>query len=363
MAADTATAPTATPEPAADTPLRIHTVTAESLLTLIGAAAGALGLDWVLYERVLPFSGVLGFWVSWYVLFLAFYTAIAAFQWDTQSVRDRFFSVTLSTGGILATAIVIDQVAYTVVRGFAAVKHPQFFTQTMAEAGPLSPVDVGGVGHALVGTVEQIVLATLLSVPLGILAAVYLAEVGGPAARPVRTLVDAMTSLPDIISGLFILAFAVLTIGLPKSGFAASLALAVTMLPIVTRASETVLRIVPGTLREAAYALGGSQWRTVLSVVLPTARSGLATAVVLAIARGIGETAPVLLVAGYARGMNANPFNGWQTSLPLYIYYEIQSPAPADKIRAFGGGFALIILVLVLFTIARRIGAPGRIAR
>jgi phosphate transport system permease protein len=365
MAADAVTAQTTTPEPAADTPLRIRTVTAESVLTLAGAAVGALGLDWVLYERVLPFSGVLGFWVSWYVLFLAFYAAIAAFQWDMRSVRDRFFSVAFSTGGVLATAIVIDQVAYTLVRGYAAVKHPQFFTQTMANAGPLSPINVGGVAHALVGTLEQILLATLLSVPLGILAAVYLAEVGGRAARPVRTLVDAMTSLPDIISGLFILAFAVLTIGLPKSGFAASLALAVTMLPIVTRASETVLRIVPGTLREASYALGGSQWRTVLKVVLPTARSGLATAVVLAMARGIGETAPVLLVAGYARGMNANPFNGWQTSLPLYIYYEIQSPATADKIRAFGGGFALVILVLVLFTIARRVGggAPGELTR
>jgi phosphate transport system permease protein len=202
-------------------------------------------------------------------------------------------------------------------------------------------------------------------VPLGIAAALYLAEVGGRAATPVRTLVDAMTALPDIIAGLFILAFLVLTVGLPKSGFAAGLALAVTMLPIVTRASETVLRIVPGTLREASYALGGSQWRTVLMVVLPTARSGLATAVVLAMARGIGETAPVLLVAGYARGVNANPFNGWQTSLPLYIYNEIQSPEAADHARAFGGGFALIALVLVLFTIARRLGggAPGELTR
>ena len=200
----------------------------------------------------------------------------------------------------------------------------------MADTGPLSPVTSGGVGHALVGTLEQITLATVLSVPLGIAAALYLAEVGGRAARPVRTLVDAMTALPDIIAGLFILAFLVLTIGLPKSGFAAALALAVTMLPIVTRASETVLRIVPGTLREASYALGGSQWRTVLMIVLPTARSGLATAVVLAMARGIGETAPVLLVAGYAKGFNCNPFNGWQTSLPLYIYNEIQSPEPAD---------------------------------
>ena len=137
------------------------------------------------------------------------------------------------------------------------------------------------------------------------------------------------------------------------------------MLPIVARASETVLRIVPGTLREASYALGGSQWRTVLMVVLPTARSGLATAVVLAMARGIGETAPVLLVAGYSRVMNVNPFANWQTSLPLYTYDEIQSPETADHVRAFGAGFALIILVLILFTIARRIGggAPGELTR
>jgi phosphate transport system permease protein len=366
MAASTVSTQTATPgPPPADAPLRLRAVTAEGTLSLAGAAVGALALDWVLYERVLPFTGVLGFWVSWYVLFLALYTAIAALQWDLLSVRDKFFSVALSTGGVLATAIVIDQVAYTLVRGYAAVKHPRFFTQTMANAGPLSPIDVGGVGHALIGTLEQILLATLLSVPLGILAALYLAEVGGRAARPVRTLVDAMTSLPDIISGLFILAFAVLTIGLPKSGFAASLALAVTMLPIVTRAAETVLRIVPGTLREASYALGGSQWRTVLMVVLPTARSGLATAVVLAMARGIGETAPVLLVAGFARGMNWNPFRNWQTSLPLYIFYQIQSPVLADKIRAFGGGFALVILVLVLFAVARRVGggAPGELTR
>jgi phosphate transport system permease protein len=352
-------------DPAADTPLRIRRVTAESTLTFLGAAAGGFALDWVLYERVLPFTGVLGFWVCWYVLFLLFYAGIASLQWDRLAVRDRVVSVALSTSGVLATAIVIDQVAYTLVRGFTAVKHSSFFTQSMLNAGPLSPLTSGGVGHALVGTLEQLTMATVLAVPLGIAAAVYLAEVGGPAARPVRTLVDAMTALPDIISGLFILAFMVLTVGLPKSGFAAALALAITMLPIVTRASETVLRIVPGTLREASYALGGSQWRTVLQVVLPTARSGLATAVVLAMARGIGETAPVLLVAGYARNYNWDPFKGWQTSLPLYIFNEIQSPETTDHIRAFGGGFALIALVLVLFTIARRVGggAPGELTR
>lgn len=365
MATDIATERPATQPPAADVPLRIRSVTAADTLTLVGAATGALALDWVLYERVLPFSGALGFWVCWYVLFLVFYTSIASLQWDRLAVQDKVVQVALSTFGVLATAIVIDQVAYTLVRGFAAVRHSTFWTQTMASAGPLSPITVGGIAHALVGTLEMLALSTFMSVPLGIAAAVYLAEVGGRAARPVRTLVDAMTSLPDIIAGLFILAFIVLTIGVPKSGFAASLALAITMLPIVARAAETVLRIVPGTLREASYALGGSQWRTVLMVVLPTARSGLATAVVLAMARGIGETAPVLLVAGYSRVMNVNPFANWQTSLPLYTYDEIQSPETADHIRAFGAGFVLIILVLILFTIARRIGGgtPGELTR
>jgi phosphate transport system permease protein len=350
---------------AADAPLRIRRVTAEDALTIGGSAVGALALDWVLYERVLPFTGVLGFWICWYVLFLICYTSVAALQWDRLAVRDRVVSVILTTGGLLAVAIVVDQVGYTLVKGFSVVRHLSFFTQSMADTAALSPVTSGGVAHALIGTFEQITIATALSVPLGVAAALYLAEVGGRGARPVRTLVDAMTALPDIIAGLFILAFMVLTVGLPESGFAAALALAVTMLPIVTRASETVLRIVPGTLREASYALGGSQWRTVLMVVLPTARSGLATAVVLAMARGIGETAPVLLVAGYARGINTNPFKGWQTSLPLFIYNEITSPVATDHARAYGGGFALFVLVLVLFTIARRLGggAPGELTR
>jgi phosphate transport system permease protein len=352
-------------DPASDRPLRLRRVTAEDTLTLAGSAFGALALDWVLYERVLPFTGVLGFWICWYLLFLVGYAAIGSLQWNRLAVRDRVVGVALTTAGLLATALVIDQVGYTLIRGATVVKYSSFFTQSMVNTGPLSALTSGGVAHALVGTLEQLTMSTLISVPLGIAAAVYLAEVGGRAARPVRTLVDAMTALPDIIAGLFILAFLVLTLGLPKSGFAAALALGVTMLPIVTRASETVLRIVPGTLREASYALGGSQWRTVLFVVLPTARSGLATAVVLAMARGIGETAPVLLVAGYARNVNWNPVNGWQTSLPLYIYNEILSPENNDHVRAFGGGFALIVLVLILFTIARWLGggAPGELSR
>ena len=188
---------------------------------------------------------------------------------------------------------------------------------------------------------------------------------GGRAARPVRTLVDAMTALPDIIAGLFILAFMVLTVGLPESGFAAALALAVTMLPIVTRASETVLRIVPGTLREASYALGGSQWRTVLMVVLPDGqvrpghRGGAGD--------GPGHRRDG---AGAARrrvrpGHQREPVQGLADQPPALHLQRDPEPDLADHDRAFGGGFALFVLVLVLFTIARRLGggAPGELTR
>jgi len=332
-----------------------------------GAAAGALGLVWVLYERVLPFSGVLGFWLCWYAVFLALYAAMAALQWDTREVLHRVTTVAFVTGGVLTLVIVLVQVLYTLLRGSAAVRHLTFFVQSMAFAGPDNPLSIGGVLHAMIGTAEQIALATLFSVPLGVAGALFLAEVGGLLARPVRIIVEAMTALPDVIAGLFIYALFILTLGFHKSGLAASLALTVTMLPIITRASEVVLRLVPGTLREAAYALGSSQRRVVWNVVLPTARSGLTTAVVLGMARGIGETAPVLIVSGLTNEINANPLQGPQVSLPLYIwkYAHLEAVNATQVARGFGAGFVLVLVVLVLFAIARWLGgkAPGELSR
>jgi phosphate transport system permease protein len=237
----------------------------------------------------------------------------------------------------------------------------------MAFAGPDTPLSIGGVLHAMIGTAEQIALATLFSVPLGVAGALFLAEVGGALARPVRIIVEAMTALPDVIAGLFIYALFILTLGFQKSGLAASLALTVTMLPIITRASEVVLRLVPGTLREAAYALGSSQRRVVWNVVLPTARSGLTTAVVLGMARGIGETAPVLIVSGFTKEINANPLQGPQVSLPLYIwnYAHLVAVNPTEVARGFGAGFVLVLVVLALFAVARWLGgkAPGELSR
>jgi phosphate transport system permease protein len=357
---------TGSEQPPAESRVRLRTTTSEGTATFTGAAGAALGLVWLVYERVLPFSGVLGFWLTWYAVFLLLYFVMARLQWDNLEAKNRLTTVAFGTGGVVAFFIVIEQVGYTLARGAGAVDHVNFWSDSMAFAGPASPMNTGGVLHAIVGSLEQLGMATLIAVPLGVTAALFLSEIGGTFARLVRTIVEAMTALPDLIAGLFVYASLILTLGFQKSGFCAAVAIGVTMMPIVARASEVVLRLVPGTLKEAAYALGTSQWRTAWNVVLPTARSGLATAVVLAMARGIGETAPVLLVAGYTKELNFNLFSGPQTSLPLFIYNAVHIfGTPPYVERGFGAGFVLVVVVLALFTIARRIGgsAPGELTK
>src|SRR5690349_20804665 len=163
------------PLPPAESRVVLRRVTPEGAATVAGAAAGALGLVWVLYERVLPFSGVLGFWLCWYAVFLALYAAMAALQWDTREVGHRVTTVAFVTGGALTLVIVLGQVIYTLLRGSAAVRHVSFFVQSMAFAGPDSPLDIGGVLHAMIGTAEQIALATPVSVPPAVAAALFLA--------------------------------------------------------------------------------------------------------------------------------------------------------------------------------------------
>jgi phosphate transport system permease protein len=351
-------------EPSQDR-LRLSAVTADGVMSIVAAGVGALALDWLLFGRLLPLSGALGFWLCWYPLFLAFYATVTAMLTGRRVITDRVAGVMLATGGVLVLAIVANQIIYVIFRGFDALRHSNFFSQTMGTTGPLDPLTQGGVFHALVGSLEQLGLATLFSVPLGLLAALFLSEIGGPLARVVRVIVEAMTSLPEIIAGLFIYAVIVLTLGLEQSGFAASLALTVMMIPIVTRASEVMLRLIPVGLREASFALGASHWRTVWTVVLPTAKAGLGTAVVLAMARAVGETAPVLLASGFTKELNANPFSGPQLSLPLYIWNYVRYPQTEMVVRAFGAGLALMIAVLVLFTVARLVGgrAPGELSR
>jgi phosphate transport system permease protein len=344
--------------------LRLRGFTAAAAWSLAGSAAGALGLTWVLYEQVLPLSGVLGFWLVWYLVFLGFYAVVTMLTaGNRQVVADRMVAVLVVSAGIVVLAIVGNQIGYTLYRGWDALSHlGNFLTQTMALAGPLDPLSVGGVLHAVVGSLEQMGIATAISVPLGFLAALFLSEVGGPLARPVRAIVEAMTALPEIIAGLFVYAMVILTFGVRQSGLAAAIALTVMMFPFVIRSAEVMLRLVPDTLREASLALGASRWRTAWVVVLQTARSGLTTAVVLGMARAIGETAPVLITAGFSPFLNANPASGPQTSLPLYIFTYVKEPQAKMISRAFGAGLVLMFLVLVLFTVARVIGGrqPGR---
>jgi phosphate transport system permease protein len=345
--------------------IRHRAVTLDGICALFGSMAGALGLTWLVYERVLPTSGALGFWVLAFAVFLAFYAAVAALVWGPRAVPDRLAGAVMAFIGLFIVCVVADQVGYTAVKGHAALAHASFLSQDARNATPLAPLDVGGVYHALIGSLEQMGIATAISIPLGVTAALFLVEVGGPMARPVRSLIEAMTSLPEIIAGLAIYAIILLNVGLHQSGLAAGLALTIMMIPFVARSSEVMLRLVPGTLREASYALGASQWRTAWNVVLPTARSGLTTAVVLGMARAIGETAPVLITSGYTVYTNYDPTSGWQTSLPLYIYENVRSPTEVLHERAFGAAVVLMALVLVLFIVARVIGgkAPGELTR
>ncbi|MGW4698353.1 phosphate ABC transporter permease PstA [Kitasatospora cineracea] len=341
--------------------IKLGGTTREEVLTLLGAAAGSLALDWLLYERVLPFSGAFGFLLCWYLLFLALYAAAGRLQWDVLTVRERLATALAWSSGLLVVAVIIEQIGYVALRGFGAARHWNFFTETMRTTAPLSPITSGGCLHAVVGSLEQLGLATLFSVPLGILTAVFLVESGNTRrgarfVKPVRVLVEAMTALPSIVAGLFVLGVVILTLGAEKSGLAASLALTVMMTPIVTRAAEVVVRLVPGTLKEASYALGASQWRTVWHVVLPTARPGLTTAVVLGMARGVGETSPVLLTAGFTARMNLDPLHGNQASLPLYVWNYVKQPYPDMVARAFAGALTLMLVVLVLFVTARVLG-------
>ncbi|GGO35156.1 phosphate ABC transporter permease PstA [Streptomyces lasiicapitis] len=338
---------------------------ASDVYAVVGAGAAALALTWVMFGWLLPFNGVVGFVVVAYVLFLALYALLVSFDEDGPAIVDRIAAAVVRSMGLLLVAVLVFVVSYALFEGRKALVHLNFFTEDMQLAGPLEPLSVGGALHAAVGTLVQITLALLVTVPVGLVCAVFLSEVPGPFARFVRTIVEAMTALPSIVAGLFIYATVILGLGMDRSGLAAALALAVMMLPIIIRAADVVIRLVPGTLREAAYAMGTSRWRTVWHVVLPTCRSGLTTSVILGTGRGIGETSPVLLTAGFTSEMNLDPTSGPMVSLPLATFQYVKSPEPTMIARGFGTAALLMALVLALFVAARFFGGrgPGQLTR
>jgi phosphate transport system permease protein len=251
-------------------------------------------------------------------------------------------------------------VVFIFARGARALPHLNMYVDDMSGVGPRDPFTRGGILHAIVGSLIQVGIAVLVTVPLGIGTAVFMTEIGGRFARVVRTVVDAMTALPSIVAGLFIYTTLIVGLGIQRSGFAAAMALSVMMLPIIARAADVVLRVVPGGLREAGLALGASRWRTVWHVVLPAARPGLATALILGVARGVGETSPVLLTSGSASFLVTDPTHGVMNSLPLFIFSTVRSGEPIYIARAFGAAAVLMALVLSLFVTARLLVRPPR---
>ena len=273
-----------------------------------------------------------------------------------QAAKDSFVSTLVSLGAVV-TVMPIASILFTVVQKGLPGLHLGILSNDMSMATPTDPIPTGGVLHAITGTLTLIVLALIMSVPIGILTALYLTEIKGRFAGPIRFLVQAMSGVPSIVAGLFILSAVLYPITKNYSALMGALALAVLMIPTVARTSEEVLLLIPNELREAGTALGGTQWRTVAMIVLPAARSGLMTAIILGIARIAGETAPLLLLTGGGDKVNPNPFSGSVGSLPYYIWKSFNAGSPEAITRAWAGLLVLMILVLILFVAARALSS------
>ena len=342
------------PPPATVTPIRPRGFHRRDYVVLFGSVAASLALTWLVYAELLPVSGVQGFLLVWAVTFLAIYY-IALREMEQRVVaRDRVMNALIA---MVAVAVVVPLaiiLIYVTAKGLHFLRI-SFFTASLDSIPPTASADQAAGLHAVVGTIEQVGIAMLISVPLGVLTAVYLNEVKGRLRRPTRIFVDTMSGVPSIVAGLFIYSMLIADGG-SFSGFAAALALSVLMLPTVTRTTEVVLRLVPDGLREASLALGSTQWRSVSRVVLPTARTGIITATILGVARVVGETAPLIMTSFGSYSLNLNPFSGPQASLPLSSFRLFQGTAEQVQM-AWVFAFVLLAIVLILFVTAR---AGGR---
>ncbi|GAA1498717.1 phosphate ABC transporter permease PstA [Paeniglutamicibacter kerguelensis] len=313
-------------------------------------------------------STLTGFSVASLAIYTAVIFVVAAAVTTTAVEGPRRGKNALATylvyGAFLLALIPLASVLFTVLqKGLPGINMHFLFHSMNGITGAVDNASVengtpvlGGAYHAVIGTLLITLWATVISVPVGMLTAIYLVEYGknGPLARAITFFVDVMTGIPSIVAGLFATAlFAVLFGPTARMGIVAAVALSVLMIPTVVRSTEEMLKIVPNELREAAYALGVRKWRTVVKVVIPTAISGIASGVTLAIARVIGETAPILVTAGLANNINVNVFANWMATLPTFIYYQILAPTSPTNVdpsiqRAWAAALLLIVMVMVL---------------
>ena len=313
---------------------------------------------------VLLFTTGLNGKLGWFVAFFfswAVVSFIAEYRRAGKPAAQDSLLTSLSRFAITLAVIPIISILVTVVvKGWRGM-HWGLFTQDMAQATVNDPIENGGMLAAIVGTVIMVGLALVFTLPIAILTALYLTEIKGKFARPIRFLVQAMSGVPSIVAGLFILSALIYPVTGERTGLRGALALAILMIPTVARTAEEVLLLIPNDLREAGLALGATQWRTVAMVVVPAVKSGLVTAIILGIARVIGETAPILLVSGGGEATNFNPVSGPMGSIPYYVWKSFQLGGTEESSqRTWAGLLVLILWVLFLFTIARYISSRSQ---
>ena len=303
-----------------------------------------------------PMKGKLAYFAIFFIAYAFLTAAFKGIQRGNAAAKDALVNSLVAIGAIVTVIPVLSILVTVLNKGLPGISFG-LFTHDMALATPTDPLNNGGLLHAITGTLTLVAVALVLSVPIGILTALYLTEIRGRFTGPIRFLVQAMSGVPSIVAGLFILSAVLYPITKAYSGLMGALALTILMIPTIARTSEEVLNLIPNELREAGTALGGTQWRTVAMIVLPAAKSGLITAIILGVARIAGETAPILLLTGGGDKVNPNAFNGPMGSLPYYIWKSFNAGSPEAITRAWAGLLVLVGLVLILFTSARFLGS------
>ena len=306
------------------------------------------GMDFMagLFTIFLPLQLIMGGWTGYY-------------SYGKRGIRDGLLLVVTFFLSLFVLVLLISVLWSVIESGFRAIS-PHFFYQNNVYVSGKTGLEIGGVGHAILGTSITVGISTLVTVPLGIATAVYLTETREFGRGTVRTLLQAMSALPSVVTGLFIYSMLILSGWSGYSGLMGALALIPLMLPTVSRVAEESLRLVPKDLRNGALALGAPSYRAFLMVTLPAAKSGIVTAVLLGIARVIGETAPILLTVALANGTNLNPLEGGMATLPGYIFNFIYLGDPTSIARAWGAAMVLLIFVGILFAAARLASAPKK---
>ena len=307
-----------------------------------------------------PLKGKLPFVIVLFLVAVIASAAISGIRRDRKAALNSISTVMVYVAGMFVI-FPLGSILYEIVkRGIGGLSFG-IFTTDMALTASDAPLNEGGLIHAIVGTLYIVAIASVISVPIGILTALYLTEIKGKAAGTVRFFVQAMSGIPSIVAGLFIYAVWMIALGNQYSAFAGAMALAILMVPTVARTSEEVLKLIPNDLREAGLAMGGTQWRTVAMIVIPAAQSGLITAVILGVARVAGETAPLLLTMGGADALNLNPFDGNSSAIPFYVWKNFLLGSETAVDRAWAGVLVLMIIVLFFFSLTRFLsGRKGR---